>query len=293
MAAENVPSTPADWVLRVRRLKAKNDITGAMKACEEGLENHPHSMDLLYTFGELGINCYNRQKKPDLLKKALISFERLLKINPHHYMANLLAAQIYFKGKVFKRAAERVGAILKTTPNDPRAVQLNQAVERSRKKEEEKRAAAHNAEKAEAEETVESVAVGDTEKIETEKLEGLTEAAEEDYEKLIEKLSQFSRLAGLVSIHLVDPNGVAIKNMVKTGDGRENISSIAADIFRASGLCSRKIGLGNFQRGYLQTNDAGIVLVNLFYAILALVLEPDADMGPVEKRIDRYIGDII
>jgi predicted regulator of Ras-like GTPase activity (Roadblock/LC7/MglB family) len=196
-------------------------------------------------------------------------------------MANLLAAQIYYKGRVYERAEDKINSILKATPNDPRANQLKQAV---------KKACAKTAAK---EEPAEEAVAAEDEKIETEKLEGLQQVEVAEYESLIKGLTNFSRVEGIISIHLVDHAGIAIKDIVKSGEMNENISSLVADIFRSSGFFTRKIGLGNFQRGHVQTHHANLLLVNIFYGILVLVIGPDTDMVTVEKRVDRYVADIV
>ena len=158
MTAENRSASATEWVMQVRAFRAKKDIKSALAVCLKGLASHPRSMDLLFTYGELRIIRYNSVKKSDHLKKALISFEKLLRINPHHYMANLLAAQIYFKGRAHDRAEAKINAILKSTPNDPRAAQVKQAIQKARTKKE--KAAAQEYEP-------------ESERIETEKLDGL------------------------------------------------------------------------------------------------------------------------
>ena len=281
MTAESKSTSAAEWIKQVRAHRAKNDIESALDICRKGLDSHPKSMDLLYTYGELRISRYNSEKKAAHLKKALVSFEKLLLINPHHYMANLLAAQIYFKGRVYNRAEEKVNAILKSTQKDPRATQIMQAIQKARAK-------AVKKEEAAVEEYE-----PDSERIETEKLETLQQVEVAEYETLINGLTHFNKLDGIISIHLVDHAGIAIKNVVKTGDLNDNTASLTADIFRSSGFFTRKIGLGNFQRGQIQTPDANLLLVNIFYGILVLVTKPGADMETIEERVDIYVADIV
>ncbi|MFQ5431128.1 MAG: tetratricopeptide repeat protein [Nitrospinota bacterium] len=281
MTAENKSVSATEWVMQVRTSRANNDVKSALDVCRKGLESHPKSMDLLFTYGELRIIRYNSAKKPDHLKKALVSFEKLLRINPHHYMANLLAAQIYFKGRAYDRAEVKVNTILKNTPNDPRATQIKQAIRKAREKAVKK------------EDTVAKEYEPETDRIETEKLDGLQQVEVAEYETLINSLSHFNKLNGIISIHLVDHAGIAIKDVVKTGNLNDNTASLTADIFRSSGFFTRKIGLGNFQRGQIQTHGANLLLVNIFYGILVLVTEPTVDMGAVEERVDMYVADIV
>ena len=266
--------------MQTRTFRAKKDIRSALAACRKGLESHPKSMDLLFTYGELRIIRYNSSKKPDHLKKALVSFEKLLRINPHHYMANLLAAQIYFKGRAYDRAEAKVNAILKNTPNDTKATRIKHTIKKARTK-------------AVIKKEAEGEYKPETERIETEKLDGLQQVEGAEYETLVNGLNHFNKLSGVISIHLVDHAGIAIKDVVKTGNLNDNTASLTADIFRSSGFFTRKIGLGNFQRGHIQTHGANLLLVNIFYGILAIVTEPDVDMGAVEERVDLYVADIV
>ena len=282
MTVENKSESPADWVMKVRTFRSKGDLESALKVCQEGLDSYPRSMDLLYTFGELKINWYNKTKKPEHLKKALVSFEKLLQINPHHYTANLLAAQIYYKGRSHQKALDKVNNILKITPADPKANQIKQVVNKSRTK------AANKDSPAAGE-----MAVQDGEKIEASKLDGLHQVEVTQYETLIHGLNHFSKLDGISSIHLVDHAGVAIKDIVKSGEPPSNLAPMVADIFRSSGFCTRKIGLGNFQRGHIQVHNVNMILVNIFYGILVLVMGQGIDMAAVDKSVDRYVADIV
>ncbi len=287
MAEGNIGTSLAEWVTRARGLKARGDIESAIKICDEGLRAYPKSTDLLFTYGELRIARYNRVKKPEHLKKALISFERLLKINPQHYMASLLSAQIYLKGRVYGRAQDKINSLLKTSPEDPRALKIMQAVQK-------KLESSGGAEPRTFErEQTPDVKMEPSTTIETEKLDGLSDAAHDDMEGLVDKLSNFSMLKGLISLHILDTAGIAIKSIVKSGKAKENLASIMADVFRSSGFCVRNAGLGNFQRGIMQTPTANIILVNVFYGILVITLEVDADMPDVEKRIKRYIEELV
>ena len=196
-------------------------------------------------------------------------------------MANMLAAQIYFKGKVYKRAEEKVNTILKSTQKDPRATQIKMAIQKAQTKAVKK------------EEPAVKEYEPDSERIETETLEDLQQVQVAEYETLINGLTHFSKLDGIISIHLVDHAGIAIKDVVNTGNLNDNTAPLTADIFRASGFFTRKIGLGNFQRGQIQTQDVNLLLVNIFYGILVLVAEPSADMDTIEKRVDLYVAEIV
>ena len=158
---------------------------------------------------------------------------------------------------------------------------MKQAVQKARTKALEKKEAAQKEYEPESD------------RIEAEKLESLQKVEVAEYEALINGLAHFDELDGIISIHLVDHAGIAIKDIVKTGTLNESIASLTADIFRSSGFFTRKIGLGNYQRGQIQTHDANLLLVNIFYGILVLVTEPDVEIGAIEERIELYVADIV
>ena len=286
MADGKVPASPAEWVAGIRGRRKEADLKGALEACTKGLQAFPDSMDLLFIYGEVRIDCFNQTKKPEQLKAALVSFERLLKANPRHYMANLLAARIYYKGRAWARADEKLAAILKMSPSDPRALELKAAVQKM--KSPAKAAPAPDAKEP-------APAAADTEEfgqeaIAKESIEGLQGWSEAEYENLITRFSIFSRLDGVRGIHLIDHSGMEIKSMLK-GDASElpNLATNISNIYAASRLCMRKSGMGTLQRGTLLTAEGNVVIVNVFYGLLALVLDPDADLKVVESRINRYV----
>jgi tetratricopeptide (TPR) repeat protein len=269
MTPENTPAlTPSDWLARARAAREANDLKAALEECRKGMEAWPDSPDLLLTYGEVRMDTFNQDKNTEQLKTALISFEKVLKIIPRHYMANLLAARIYFKGKAFDRAEEKLTALLQVSPNDQRALELRAAVQKAKSQA-----------KGAAEE--ERPTAGDT--------EGVTAETNPEHENLINRLSIFSRLDGVRSLHLIDPTGIGIKAVYKSGKPVENLPPHAAEIFKASALCCRNSGLGNFQRGVILTPDADIMFVNVFYASLVVILEPGTDMKAVEARVNRYV----
>ncbi|MBI5179155.1 MAG: tetratricopeptide repeat protein [Nitrospinae bacterium] len=275
MANENAPqSTPAQWLERIRTLRAKDDFKGALEECKKGLEAVPDSPDLLLAYGELRVDSFNHSKNAEHLKAALISFEKLLKLNPHHYMANLLAARIYFKGKSYDRAEDKLADILKTSPGDPRAMELKAAIQKLQ-------SPAKEATPPEADETHIST-------------DGIAaDSIIPEHENLINRLSIFSKLDGVRSLHLVDIAGTEIKTIVKSGAPVKNIPLRVAEVFKAAAQCSRHGGLGNFQRGVLLTPGGDLMLVNVFYGILVIVMEADADLRAVEARVNRYVEALV
>ncbi len=292
MAEKKGVASPSEWIMRVRSFKEKKDFKAAIAECGKGLKQFPKSIDLLFTYGELRVGLYNIEKKPDHLKTALISFEKLLHVNPHHYMANSISAQIYYKGKVWKRAHARAEEVLKTSPRDPKALKIKMAADKAMQK------AGDTAKKSDQaalppEKPKPDMVIDETQDIRTEKIDGLQSAQSSDYENIINKLSYFSKLDDVVSLHLIDPSGVDIKSIWKGGKASEKVSSLVADIFRNSGLCTTKMGIGNFQRGQVLTGEGYIIIVNVFYAILAIVGGPQADLHEIDKRISRYIEDLV
>lgn len=272
--------------MKVRKCRGKKDFKSALEECRKGLDAFPNSIDMLYTYSELKIISFNQERNPDHLKNALISFEKLLKINPHHYMANLNSAKIYFKAKAVDRAESKLDVILKANPKDPKALEIKRAIRKFKAPE---KTAKKSAEKA----APQKVEIEDTEKVDTEKMAGLLSGASEEHEKLIKKLAPFTKMDGFISIHLIDPAGVSLKTINKPGITSNEIASFIGDVFRTSGLCTTKMGLGNFQKGQIITKKGIIVIVNVFYAILALVMEPEVNIKTMESRVDRYIQDLV
>ncbi len=286
-------ASPSEWIMRVRNLKEKKDIRAAIEECGKGLKQFPKSIDLLFTYGELRVGLYNIEKKPDHLKTALISFEKLLHVNPHHYMANSISAQIYYKGKVWKRAHARAEVVLKTSPTDSKALMIKMASEKAILKAEETAKKPEQEAASPPEKPKPDIQIDETQDIKTEKIDGLQSAQSSDYENIINKLSYFLKLDDVNSLHLVDPSGVEIKSIWKKSAKSEKVTSLVADIFRNSGLCTTKMGIGNFQRGRVLTSDGYIIIINVFYAILAIVAGPHADLHEIDKRISRYIEDLV
>ncbi len=286
MADGKAPASAVEWVAGIRGLRKEADLKGALEACAKGLQAFPDSMDLLFIYGEVRIDCFNQAKNPEHLKAALVCFEKLLKQNPRHYMANLLAARIYYKGRAWIRADEKLSAILKMSPSDARALELKAAVQKMK-----------NPAKPEAapDEKEPPPAAAETEEfgqeaMAKESIEGLQGGSEAEYENLITRFSIFSRLEGVRGIHLIDHSGVEIKSVLK-GDaaGFANLATNVSNIYTASRLCMRKSGLGTLQRGTLLTPAGNVIIVNVFYGLLALVLDPEADLKAVEARINRYV----
>ncbi len=286
MVEEKAPSNPAEWVAAIRGHRKEADLKGALEACTKGLQAFPDSTDILFIYGEVRIDCFNQAKNSEHLKAALVCFEKLLKINPRHYMANLLAARIYYKGRAWIRAEEKLAAILKMSPSDPRALELKAALQKMKNAAkggpapEAKEAAAHAPDSEEFGE----------EAIAKESIEGLQGGSEGEYENLISRFSIFARLDGVRGIHLIDHAGVEIKSVLKKDSrGLSNLATNVSNIYSAARLCMRKSGLGTLQRGTLLTPGGNVIIVNVFYGLLALELDTDADLKVVEMRISRYV----
>ncbi len=286
MVGEKALASPAEWVAAIRGRRKEADLKGAMEACAKGLQAFPDSMDILFIYGEVRIDCFNQTKKPEHLKAALVCFEKILKVNPRHYMANLLAARIYYKGRAWIRAEEKLAAILKMSPSDPRALELRTAVQKMKTQ---AKSAAVPDEKETAPAAADTEEFGE-EAIAKESIEGLQGGSEGEYENLITRFSIFAKLEGVRGIHLIDHAGVEIKSVLK-GDSRglPNLATNVSNIYSASRLCMRKSGLGTLQRGTLLTPAGNIIIVNVFYGLLALELDTDADLKVVETRINRYV----
>jgi len=111
-------------------------------------------------------------------------------------------------------------------------------------------------------------------------------------EMLGDKLTMFGRMEGLEAIFLVDNNGQLFKSVNKSGLDENVIPSLVFNLYKASVMGVRKVGYGSFQRGALTTPIGTIILVNVFYATLTLVVDNDTNLGLVESRIQRYLGEV-
>jgi tetratricopeptide (TPR) repeat protein len=272
----------------------------ALKVCERGLARYPEASNILVFRGEIYVALFNRDKKPDFAKAALVSFKQALGFDPHNYLAKLISAQLYLKGGAVDRARELVDSLLETDPSDERAKALRGAITKI-----------DVSRTPIKEDTVRDVAVideidaeGDEELVVSKKIAAeaqvdevvIGSSIEEDddhmHDALASKLSIFSRLDGLQAVFLLDANGQPFRVINKAKLDENVIPSMVFNLFKASANSIRRCGLGSFQRGTLYSPVGVIVMANAFYATLAVIVDQDANMTAVDKRITRYLSEV-
>ncbi|MDH5477391.1 MAG: hypothetical protein OEY50_03580, partial [Nitrospinota bacterium] len=70
------------------------------------------------------------------------------------------------------------------------------------------------------------------------------------------------------------------------------IPSLVFNLFKASVAGASRTNFGSFQRGILVAPFGTIIIVNVFYATLALVVDNDANLATIEARIQRYLEEV-
>ncbi len=128
--AQNDSSGKTDQALSHRygslakELLALRESSLAIKTCEQGIAKAPNSASLYIIKGQILLGKFTRKEKPEYLKTALVCFGKAIKLDPHNYLAKLLASQIYLKAGARKKAAALLRNILKQTPGDEKATSL-------------------------------------------------------------------------------------------------------------------------------------------------------------------------
>lgn len=313
------PAAAVAYARIAKQLRKLGETALALGVLEKALARFPKNSAVHMAKAETFIARYNRKGRPDDLKAALSSLENTLKLDPQNYLAKLLSSQIYLKAGARRRARALLTDILKTAPDDERAVALMNIL----KEKEEKAAAKEAARKKETRE-------GETEELGEEEagevvidqaLRAGTEEApqaaaregegggpaldervviggEEEAEDLhaqeamSAKLTIFSRLDGLNALFLLDRNGQPIKIINRAGLDENVMPSFIFNLYKTSMNAARRLGYGSFQRGTLVSPVGTIILANAFYATVAVVVDNDANLVTVEKRIQRYLEEV-
>ena len=126
------------------------------------------------------------------------------------------------------------------------------------------------------------VVIGDREEAEDEHIQEVMSA----------KLTIFSRLEGLIAIFLLDKDGLPIKIINRAKVNENVIPSFVYNLYKVSMNGVRRTGFGSFQRGTLVCPIGTIILANAFYATIAVIVDNDASLSSVEKRIQRYLEEV-
>jgi len=111
-------------------------------------------------------------------------------------------------------------------------------------------------------------------------------------EALSSKLTIFGRLDGILAIFLVNDNGQPIKTINKEKVDENILPSFVFNLYKASVSGTRRTGYGSFQQGTLVSAIGTIIIVNAFYATLALVIDNDANLSAIQARVQRYLEEI-
>ncbi len=313
-----------DYLKTAKDLKKMNELALAIEVCDKGLEKNPNDSNIYILKSQIQIDKFKKDKNPDNLKSALLNLEKALKFNPQSYIARILASQIYLKGKAYNKAKSMLAGILKSLPDDEKASSMMAFI--IKKEEEKARATAppepektpvkaaeppapsqddiiiKNEDETAGENKEESGEamvdtrpeennLGDDDKLVIDSDSDNENAAH--LEALSDKLTMFGRLEGLEAIFLVDNDGQLFKSINKSGLDENVIPSLVFNLYKASVMGVRRVGYGSFQRGVLTAPIGTIILVNVFYAILTLVIDNDSDLGAVETRIQRYLGEVM
>ncbi|VAX14747.1 hypothetical protein MNBD_NITROSPINAE04-1174 [hydrothermal vent metagenome] len=312
-----------DYLKTAKYLKKMNELALAIEVCDKGLGKNPNDSNIYILKSQIQIDKFKKDKNPGNLKSALLNLEKALKLNPQSYIARILASQICLKGKAYNKAKSMLAGILQSLPDDEKASSMMAFIVKKEEKKaraeappEPKKTPVKAAEppapsqddviiRTGNETTGESKeepggAMGDT------RPEGDNWGADDKLvidsdsdnensahlEALSDKLTMFGRLEGLEAIFLVDNNGQLFKSINKSGLDENVIPSLVFNLYKASVMGMRRVGYGSFQRGVLATPIGTIILVNVFYAILTLVVDNDSNLGAVETRIQRYLDEV-
>ncbi|MBI4827405.1 MAG: tetratricopeptide repeat protein [Nitrospinae bacterium] len=314
----SAPGPTEDYIRMAKELKNLNEYTLAVEVLDKALKKHPDNSNIFVLKAQVLVSKFKKEAKPELLKEALRVLEQALKLDPESYTAKLLAAQILLKGRAYKQAGALLRNILKRFPDDEKAAAMiamlrketggepeppaEAAAPAAEPKAAEPAAQAPQPAPAEEEAVAEAAAPAkfdDTAPTDQWVLDDqLVIDASDDAENLGhlnlmgDKLTMFGRIEGLNAMFIIDGNGQMFKSINRGGVNENVIPSMVSNLYRASVTGMKRTANGSFQRGTLVTPVGTFVIVNAFYATLALALSNDANMTVVEARIQRYLEEI-
>jgi tetratricopeptide (TPR) repeat protein len=304
--------TAEEYLNAAKSMRNMGEFDLALNVCDKGSGKFPSNGNIHILRAQILITKFKKVPKPEVLKAALASLEKAIKINPRSYLARILASQIFLKGRAYKRARAILLDVLKTMPEDEKAKALLAEAERYIPKppKEEKPKAPDKAAPVKAAEAARDDVIVVADNISETVGEGVKSAeggqwvldeklvidASEDnadevarMEVFADKLTMFGRLEGLQGIFIIDGAGQPYKVINKKGLDENAIPSLAFNLFKASVAGTSRTNFGSFQRGILVAPFGTVIIVNMFYATLALVVDNDANLQLVEARIQRYL----
>ncbi|VAX18031.1 hypothetical protein MNBD_NITROSPINAE01-1081 [hydrothermal vent metagenome] len=311
--AGNVGSTDTPAVVAVaygkiaKSLKKLGELSLALKVCDKGIERFPDNGNIHIVKGEVQVARYNADNtKTSYLKSALGSFEKALRLDPHNYLAKLLASQIYLKAGGRKQARALLSDVLKTSPGDEKASSLMALINQKEKASIARKAMPAQKEVVTAEPAVASQPLvvaeepADPKELTSWSLDERVEVGNEEtdddeivIEALSAKLSIFSRLEGLSGIFILDRNGQPVKIVNKARLDENVVPSLVFNLHKASVSGAKRFGMGDFKRGTLVCPVGTIITEELpQFGVLAVIVDNDANMATVDKRIHRYLAEV-
>jgi len=303
--------TAEEYLNSAKSMRNMGEFDIALNVCDKGIAKFPNNSNIHILKAQILITKFKKVQKPDILKLALGSLEKAIRLNPRSYLAKILASQILLKGRAYKRAKAILMDVLKGLPDDEKAKALLAEAEKyiPKPKDEKPKAPSEKAaaQATAAKDDVIVVAENITEAEAEVKTEGgqwvldeklvidtSEDSADEEarMEVFSDKLTMFGRLDGMQGIFIIDSAGQPYKVINKKGLDENAIPSLVFNLFKASVFGTSRTNFGSFQRGILVAPFATIIIVNVFYATLALVVDNDANLQTIEARIQRYLEEV-
>lgn len=121
---KNNAESKDDRLKEAKALMKANELTLAIEACDKELEKNQNDSNIYILKGKIYIDKFKKDNDPDDLNSALLNLDKALQLNPQSYVARILASQICIKGKAYKKARSLLSGILKSLPNDEKALSM-------------------------------------------------------------------------------------------------------------------------------------------------------------------------
>ena len=278
MEKVDITMLPSIYIKIARWCISIKDLGLGLIVCNKGIDRFPKESSIYLMKGEILVHQFNNDKNSEHLKLAMESFEKVLSINTHNYLAKYLSAQIYIVMDQHEKAKERLNSILTTAPDDVKALNLLKKVERygvkdTREKPKAKRKISKN-------EKIKDVS----------KDVSIEEPSIANHEVLISKMPIFYKMDGILAIFLVDPYGTIIKKKYnKTGIDEDLFATMVANIFRSSQNGVQRVDLGNFKMGMIMCPMGNIYIANLQNSIIAILADMNTNQSYIENQINKYL----
>jgi len=320
--------TKAELLLQKFNTEGKGELVKAALAClESALKLDPHNYFAKILASQIYLKAKKTARAKELLEEILKTTPddekagaMMAVITEKEKAVEEAKAKAEREAEEAQKSAQREAEAAKKAEEDKKADEARAAAAA----EEEAKAKAEREAKAKAEEEAKAAAIADADEegggvvvvggqqaggdsrmgdtkpesvqwvLDDKVVIGGQEEAEDDmmHETLSAKLTVFSRLEGLLGIFLLDRNGQPIKVLNKAKLNENVFPSLVFNLFKASTNGVRRSGLGSFQKGILVSPIGTIVIVNAFYATLAVIVDNDANIGAVETRIQRYLAEV-